>query len=333
MRTVLSTDSLPPAAWAAAWQRAVRDHLAPLRVAPVEQASPGGALRARSLGYVRVVSAESGPLRFSRTSRLVGDVPDDAVVLAVQHRGTAALVQDGRSAVLTLGSMVLLDLRRAFVVEQRTAFGVTMCRVPRAALGPPGELTRLVTGAPLAPAPGTAEILGGLVAELTERSGPASPRVRERLAGHLADVLALVVEEAAEDTEPDHARHHLVPTVLRYIDRHLRDPDLTPTRIAEAHSISTRYLHLLFETEDATVSRLIQRRRLEECARELALPCRTPPSVSSLAARWGFQSPSHFSRAFKSVYGHSPRRWWSDGSPPTGPFVRGEGPQPVPLAG
>lgn len=35
--------------------------------------------------------------------------------------------------------------------------------------------------------------------------------------------------------------------IRRYIAQHLTDPDLTPTRVAEANRISLRYLHWLFE--------------------------------------------------------------------------------------
>jgi AraC-like DNA-binding protein len=64
---------------------------------------------------------------------------------------------------------------------------------------------------------------------------------------------------------------------LNYIHAHLHDPELTPTRIAEACRITTRYLHLVFSDQEETVARYILRRRLEECAR--AAIKRTPKPV------------------------------------------------------
>ncbi len=86
----------------------------------------------------------------------------------------------------------------------------------------------------------------------------------------------------ADGTDTDRAEQQPVPsdtpggsraTLLRiqaFIDRHLADPDLTSQAIAQVHRISVRYLHKLFESEDATVGRWIERRRLEECRCDLA---------------------------------------------------------------
>ncbi|MEU9122297.1 hypothetical protein AB0C96_20960 [Streptomyces sp. NPDC048506] len=74
--------------------------------------------------------------------------------------------------------------------------------------------------------------------------------------------------------------------IRTYIDRRLDDPDLSAERIAGAHQISVRYLHRLFEDEEATVGRLILLRRVEECARELARRGRVSSSISVVASRW-----------------------------------------------
>jgi len=94
-----------------------------------------------------------------------------------------------------------------------------------------------------------------------------------------------------------------------FIDRHLADPDVTPEVIARAHHISVRYLHRLFEAEDITVSRWIQRRRLQECRRELARREVAGRTIAAVARRWGFTSAAHFSRVFRATYGMSPVEW------------------------
>ncbi|MFE2060360.1 helix-turn-helix domain-containing protein [Streptomyces sp. NPDC059446] len=79
--------------------------------------------------------------------------------------------------------------------------------------------------------------------------------------------------------------------------------------MARAHHISVRYLHRLFEAEGITVARFIKQRRLDQCARELARRSPSPPTVSSIAGRWGFVNAAHFSRTFRAVHGHSPVQW------------------------
>jgi AraC-like DNA-binding protein len=68
--------------------------------------------------------------------------------------------------------------------------------------------------------------------------------------------------------------------VINYIEENLGDPKLTPTRIAAAFRITTRYLHHLFSEEDETVARYILRRRLEECARALTSPTQRKRTIT-----------------------------------------------------
>ncbi|MGW0704337.1 helix-turn-helix transcriptional regulator [Streptomyces sp. NPDC002867] len=79
--------------------------------------------------------------------------------------------------------------------------------------------------------------------------------------------------------------------------------------MAAAHNISVRHVHRLFQDEWTTAGRWIQHRRLEACRRELGRPGRNVPTVMTIARRFGFTSPSHFSRAFRAAYGVSPREW------------------------
>jgi AraC-like DNA-binding protein len=67
-----------------------------------------------------------------------------------------------------------------------------------------------------------------------------------------------------------------------------------------------RYLHKLFETEQATVADWVRRRRLERCRRDLLDPGLSHEAASTIADRWGFTSAAHFSRAFRAEYGLPP---------------------------
>ncbi|MFF4656135.1 helix-turn-helix domain-containing protein [Streptomyces sp. NPDC001381] len=66
------------------------------------------------------------------------------------------------------------------------------------------------------------------------------------------------------------------------------------------------------------MARLIQRRRLEGCARELTRRDAAAATVSAVARSWGFAHPARFSRVFRAAYGRSARGWARSGS-----FVRG----------
>jgi AraC-like DNA-binding protein len=97
--------------------------------------------------------------------------------------------------------------------------------------------------------------------------------------------------------------------ILDYIESHLGDGDLSPTRIAAALRMTPRNLHDLFASEGETVARYILRRRLEESVR--ALSC-VPPrqrTLTEIALDLGFGSVTHFGRAFRRCYGMTPSEY------------------------
>jgi AraC-like DNA-binding protein len=89
----------------------------------------------------------------------------------------------------------------------------------------------------------------------------------------------------------------------------LNDPDLTPTRIAEACKMTPRYLHHLFSDQDETVARYILRRRLEACSRALQSGAQRGRTVTAIAFDYGFNSPTHFGRVFRAKYNVTPREF------------------------
>ena len=97
--------------------------------------------------------------------------------------------------------------------------------------------------------------------------------------------------------------------IINFIEAHLNDPDLTPTRIAEACKMTTRYLHHLFSDQDETVARYILRRRLEACSRALLSPSQRGRTVTAIAFDYGFNSPTHFGRVFRAKFGATPREY------------------------
>ncbi|MFO7278495.1 MAG: helix-turn-helix domain-containing protein [Pseudomonadota bacterium] len=95
----------------------------------------------------------------------------------------------------------------------------------------------------------------------------------------------------------------------QFIETHLKDPDLSPGMVARALRISPRYLRMLFAPERETVSAYILRRRLEECARQIASPLWRGQTLTDIAFRYGFNSAAHFTRVFRDHFGVTPRQY------------------------
>lgn len=104
----------------------------------------------------------------------------------------------------------------------------------------------------------------------------------------------------------DFRRRTLVERIHGFIESHLGDPELSPAAVAAAHHISLRYLHKLLEPEACGVAGSIRQRRLERCRHDLLDPAQIDRPVAGIAARWGFSSAAHFSRAFREAYGLPP---------------------------
>ena len=138
----------------------------------------------------------------------------------------------------------------------------------------------------------------------------ARPDVSEaggiQLADEVGELVATVATEVYGRTaEPDH-HAGLLRRLDAYIDEHLADPDLSPTRIAQAHFLSTRQLQRVYARRGQTVSGVIRRRRLERCRRDLLTRRGDGSTLTELCLRWGFTDLAVFSRAFRDAYGASP---------------------------
>ncbi|MGW1027151.1 AraC-like ligand-binding domain-containing protein [Streptomyces sp. NPDC002577] len=307
--TLYTTESLPVHHRRAHWREALaRTFGAVDMTVPDEVCS--GTIRTTPLGRLQAVTVEGDCLSALRTRRLVAQSnADEYVVVKQLDRGAALLEQDGREALLGPGDVFIYDLARPVRLNLSQSFRTKALRVPRDVLGLSESDVVHITASPLGPDTPLGGLLSPFLAGLVDNAGTYPPRTSELMARNVVDLLGALTDERLGRTSADTTggNRTLLLRIQAFIDRHLADPDLTPQAIARAHHISLRYLHQLFESEDATVGRWIQRRRLEECRRELARP--NGPTIAAVAHRCGFTSAAHFSRVFRAAYGMSPREW------------------------
>lgn len=91
--------------------------------------------------------------------------------------------------------------------------------------------------------------------------------------------------------------------VKRYVESHLHEADLTPTKIVEALGLKRATIYRWFEQEGG-LGTYIRHRRLREAAEELA---RFPNlQIADIAFGLGFRSASDFTRAFRRAFDVSP---------------------------
>ncbi len=140
----------------------------------------------------------------------------------------------------------------------------------------------------------------------------------DELAEHVEHLLVesalAVVADAIKDREECSAVRQTLSDkrlqdVLRYIDIHLSDPNLSTAMVAEACGISPRYLSFLLKQQGTPFSELVWDKRMKIAERWLSSSRPGDISISEIAFRVGFKSPAHFSRMFKRVYHKGPREY------------------------
>ncbi|MFE4831932.1 helix-turn-helix domain-containing protein [Streptomyces sp. NPDC056672] len=270
-----------------------------------------GTIRTVSLGRLRAVTVDGGPLSALRTRRLVArGTKDEYVVVKLLARGVARLEQDGREALLGPGDIFVYDRARPFRLHFPQSFRTKSLVLPRDVLGLGEPDVTRITASPLRPDTPLGGLLSPFLAGLVDGAGTYPPHTGELMARNIIDLLGVLADERLGRTSADTpcGNQALLLRIQAFIERHLADPDLTPQAIARAHRISLRHLHRLFEGEDVTVGRWVQRRRLEACGRDLVRPANSS-TIAAVAHRWGFTSAAHFSRVFRAAYGMSPREW------------------------
>lgn len=95
--------------------------------------------------------------------------------------------------------------------------------------------------------------------------------------------------------------------VLRFIDQHIATQGLTAGRVAEACNMSRRYLHYLLKHANMSFGGYIWEARLQQAKQWLHDPEFMHFNIVDIAYMTGFKSSSHFSSAFRSRFGYTPR--------------------------
>lgn len=98
----------------------------------------------------------------------------------------------------------------------------------------------------------------------------------------------------------------------RLIARHLQDPNLAPTMVADLLGISVRHLHMLFESAAKSFSQTVTEERLNRSRRLM----REAPDrlIADIATSCGFDSLATYYRVFNAAYEMAPGDFRAQGS-------------------
>jgi AraC-like DNA-binding protein len=311
----LSTDQVPAADRLAYFREALLHDTLPVEVYGDPSASFSARLESDRLGPLtlrRLTGRTPGRHGLRRTPGLIRRSDPGGYGLTLYEQGSTVLTHGRRQVELTRGEMTLIDTSRPYDGSYVSGHGLLLCVIfPRDVLHQlPGAAVDRLCGVRLCARSGVGALLRTFTVQLARDIGTYGPSDAARVSATLTDLIGATLAHELEATETlpaETQRRVLFQQVQAFIEQRLGDPGLTPASVAEAHHVSARTLHRLFEPYGRTVAEWIRVRRLERCRRDLADPSMDGRPIHAIAARWGLPSAAHFSRVFRAAYGLSPQ--------------------------
>ncbi|WP_328425875.1 helix-turn-helix domain-containing protein [Micromonospora sp. NBC_00389] len=324
-RDTVDTTVLPPGERFGMWLDLVARTSAPLRIQSAHTDDFAARADFIDLGPIQLVEYQYPSLDATRTRKLVRRSDPEFYVLALTTGGVGTSSQDGRHSEIQAGEFTFYDASRPHDVchhateparDQATSI-ITL--IPHAALPLPPQRMAALYGGRMSGSEGIGALLAQFLRQVTGHPEQYHAADASRLGAVGLDLATTMLGRhlVAEDEVPTEVRRRaLVTQVQAYVHRHLGDAAISPQAVADAHHISLRSLHRLFEGEEATVASYIRDLRLARCRRDLTDPTLRTQSVQTIAARWGFPDKAHFSRVFRVAYGLSPQAYREGQSDP-----------------
>jgi AraC family transcriptional regulator, positive regulator of tynA and feaB len=265
-----------------------------------------GAVTRRAIGDLMLVDCAASPFLGHRGRAVMS--PDtrpeeDVLGFQVVCKGIEMVREGSRKLALQSGDIVIWDGHQPTDVEIVETFHKRTLLFPRRrVLAVCPRLAELGALPPLddnGPARLLVRYMNALALEQPKLEHAASVA-----AANAALELLRATVEPCVPTSRAAAREAMRAEMRRYVRTHLQDPELGPTSIARAYSVSVRALHALFEDVDDSVAGMVRSERLARCMEDLQRP--NAGSVTDIAFRWGFCDAAHFSRVFKRAFGLTP---------------------------
>ncbi|MFY1620678.1 helix-turn-helix domain-containing protein [Micromonospora sp. WMMD736] len=327
LRNTIDTTVLPPAERFGMWLDLVARTSVPLRVESPHTADFAAQAEFTDLGAIQLARYQYPSLDCTR--KLIRESDPELYILAFTTSGIGTSSQDGRRSEILAGEFTFYDASRPHDVchyasePGRTRATSITTVIPHSALPLPPKRMAALYGGRMSGSEGLGALLAQFLIQVTGHPEQYHAADAGRLGTVGLDLATTLLGRnlVAEDAVPTEVRRRaLVTQVQAYVHRHLGDATLGPQTIADAHHISLRTLHRLFEAENTTVAAYIRELRLARCRRDLTDPALRAQPVQVVAARWGFADKAHFSRAFRAAYGLSPQAY-RDGDPVTARHV------------
>jgi AraC-like DNA-binding protein len=301
-----STDAFPERERLAAWREIFGRTVVNVDIEPLNPDAFRAEATVCQLPGLGVLFSSNGAQRATLPRELIKH-DDLSFMAAPTCRWTAS--QLGRDPVLGPGDGILMSNADVGSLTLASHCRFTTFCVPRAAIAP------LVSdvGAAVArrvPAGNAAlKLLVAYLASALDTEALLSPELQQLAVTHVYDLLAVALGATRDATAMAMGRgvraarlRAAKAFVMQQLGRH----DLSVATVAAHLGVTPRYVHMLFASEDASLSQFILTQRLALAHRRLTDPRHIGRPISAVAFDAGFGDLSHFNRTFRRRFGRTP---------------------------
>lgn len=309
---VWDTRTLPESEQWTYWRDVVWDAFVPVTLTRHDDGGFPSSVHASTVGGMGVSRLRSAPQSVRRTAEDIVRHAGGMYFLNMPLQGNSTAAQDGRMAELRPGDFAIVDSEVPFELNFAETFHQVSLTIPREMLAPLLAEPGSATGVRVPGDSGVGAVASAAIRAVAEQGSSLDRRAATGAAAHVAGLVALAVRGLAPEPRASASRRVLLRAANDEILARFADPDLTPASVAGCLAISVRQLHRLFAEDGTTFGRVLLDHRLDVVRRRLEDPVFAPHTITQLAMHNGFADPSHFGRAFKSVYGCTPAQYRRD---------------------
>lgn len=295
------------------WRSITEKRILPLDFSISKDEIFEGALSSAQLGPVILSLISASPHIVRRHVSMPVLDNSDVLVFNFVLSGSMIAIQDGNETLVDAGHATLVNASRSYCLSLPNQANLAVVQVPRTMIQRCAPGFDRVTAENLAKDNPVYPIVFNFIKQLYSYDLPLSPAMSNKLAENLVDLLgSMVFGTIQQSWSQASVSDHKAMSILRvkgHVETHLRSADLTPSSVAKALKISTRYINQLLSSEGISLGRYIWQQRLESMARQLRDPALANQSMSTLAYACGFNDMTHFSKAFSKKYEQSPSEY------------------------
>lgn len=263
-----------------------------------------GEVKSFLLGSTELAFIKSNATYLARKKGIPDRVKDRFCFLILQYTGKMNIVYKGQTLVLNEGDIALLDPDETIEMHPQGLFSHISVHLPRDKIFHQG-VTDEYFGKLM-----TSNMSGHLLKGMLQNLSPDHIELwyAEEDGNAFEDALIALIKPTINYKNIENLNHQK-RKAERYILEHLAQSSLSAQAIADHLGISLRHLYRLFESEQQTVHKYIQVKRLEKIQFELKDNKNKDVSITDIALRWGFSDSAHFSKLFRKVVGISPKEF------------------------